>query len=256
LNFYKATVQYKGTDYFGWQVQPGEVKTIQGEINKALKKTSKSENIRTIGSGRTDAGVHAFGQVFRIEMPLQIPNIALLKALNSQLPNAIRVTHVEDSNENFHPVFQAQKKEYKYLFSLDKETSPFSGELITNYRQDLDIDYMQKACKAFLGEHNFQNYQCSGTEVATTIRMIDEIEIIKHESTAHWKSMCSEYYELRIVGNGFLKQMVRLIMGTLVQAGKGKVSVKDIEASFQEKLKDRLGPVAPPQGLYLNSVTY
>jgi len=256
LNFYKGTVQYKGTGYFGWQVQPGNQKTIQGELNKALKKISKSEDIHTIGSGRTDAGVHAFGQVFRVATPLKIPSNALLKALNSLLPESIRVIEMDESQDNFHPVFQAKKKEYQYVFSVQDLTSPFSGELITNFRNDLDIDLMMKACKSFLGEHDFINYQCTGTEVATTVRVIEEIEILKFNSTGHWSNISQEYFVLRIVGTGFLKQMVRLIMGCLVQVGKGRVSIEDIEASFKEKLKDRLGPVAPPQGLYLISVTY
>ncbi len=256
MNFYKVVAEYKGTNYSGWQVQPGDRKTIQGEINKALIKISKSDKVHTIGSGRTDAGVHALHQVFRAEIAIKIPAGALKKALNSLLPEAIRIKEVQESDEDFHPVFQAEKKEYKYVFSLQANSSPFASELITNYRQDLDIVLMQKACEAFLGKHDFINYQCTGTEVASTIRNIKEIEIEKFVSTGHWSSYCPEYYVLRIVGNGFLKQMVRLIMGCLISAGKGRVTIEDIESSFGEKLKDRLGPVAPPQGLYLSAVWY
>ena len=139
MNFYKGIVQYKGTDFYGWQVQPGDQKTIQGELNKALKKISKTQDVHTLGSGRTDAGVHAFGQVFKIKMPLKLPAIALLKGLNSLLPDSIRVIDMEVSHEDFHPVFQAKNKEYQYVFSVNSITSPFSGELITNYKKELDI---------------------------------------------------------------------------------------------------------------------
>lgn len=256
MNTYKGIIQYKGNDYLGWQIQENQGKTIQGELNKALQKISKSKNVRTIGSGRTDAGVHAIGQVFKAEIELKINPDSLTRALNSNLPKDIYVKSVDVCAEDFHPVFHASKKEYNYLFVLDKEMAPFMKELITHYPYKLDIDLMNKGCKLFEGKHDFLNYFCVGTDVNSTIRTITKCEIVKIKSEGFQSNYLESYYLLKIEGTGFLKQMVRLIMGTLWSLGKNKILLSDIEGSFSTKLKDKLGVVAPPEGLYLKEVHY
>lgn len=255
MNIYKIIVQYKGTRYSGFQVQASD-KTIQGEINHALKILSKSEDIKSIGSGRTDAGVHALAQVMRVEIPVSIPVKSFARAMNSNLPDDIRVLSAVESNTEFHPIYSAKSKEYNYVFTTDEVISPFANELITQFPFELDIELMKKGCRVFCGEHDFVNYQCVGTEIESTVRKIISCEIVKYDSTGHWGNLSGSYYVLKIVGNGFLKQMVRLMMGALVSLGKGKITLEDLEKSLKTPLKNRLGPTAPPQGLYLKEVHY
>ncbi len=255
MNIYKVIVEYKGTNYSGFQVQPSG-KTIQGEINSALKILSKSDAVKTVGSGRTDSGVHAFGQVVRIEIPVDIPAASLPKAMNSNLPEDIRVLSAEVVADDFHPIFSAKSKEYNYVFSTEEHLSPFARELVTYFPFHLDIEAMKKGCQLFCGEHDFINYQCVGTEVESTVRKILSCELVCLESTGHWKHMAGEYYVLKVTGTGFLKQMVRLMMGALVSLGKGKITLEDLEKSLRMPLSNRLGPTAPPQGLYLKEVHY
>lgn len=255
LNIYKLTLQYKGTQYSGFQVQPND-QTIQGELNKALKILSKSEDVKSIGSGRTDAGVHAFAQVVRIEIPVDIPEESLARAINSHLPPDIRVVEAGRSSMDFHPIFSANSKEYNYVFSNEQTISPFAHDLVTHFPFDLDFEMMKKGCEIFCGNHDFINFQCTGTEVETTVRQIFSCEIIHHQSSGHWGHMLNEYYVLRIVGSGFLKQMVRLIMGALWSLGRGKITLEDLEKSLKIPHPQRLGATAPPQGLYLVEVHY
>lgn len=248
-------MQYQGTSYLGFQIQIESQKTIQGELNKALAIIAKSDDIKSIGSGRTDAGVHSFGQVVRMSIPLKINENSLVRALNSHLPYDIRVISAEHCDENFHPIFSAKSKEYNYVFSLENP-DPFSANFITHYPHDLDIEKMSNACKLFLGEHDFVNFQCQGTEVATTIRTITECEVLCFDSNGHWSNFVGKYYVIRFVGNGFLKQMVRLMVGALWNIGRGKIEESDLHRALRAPIEGRLGATAPPQGLYLKVVHY
>lgn len=259
LNTYKLILQYKGTNYLGFQIQPTG-QTIQGELNKALKILSKSENIKSIGSGRTDSGVHAFAQVVRIEIPVDIPEESLARAINSFLPLDIRVTSASSCTNEFHPIFSARSKEYNYIFSNQQSISPFAGDLVTLFPFELEIERMKEGCKLFCGEHDFINFQCTGTEVESTVRHVYSCELIHCQSSGHWAHMLSDYYIFKVVGNGFLKQMVRLMMGALWSLGRGKITLEDLEKSLitpmTSPLAKRLGATAPPQGLYLKEVHY
>jgi len=255
LNTYKIIIQYKGTAYSGFQIQSDE-RTIQGEINQALKILSHSENVKSIGSGRTDAGVHAFAQVLKIEIPVNIPIKGLPKAMNSHLPADIRVIHAELCDSTFHPIYSAKSKEYNYVFSLEDQISPFASEFMTYFSSDLNIELMKNGCQLFCGEHDFINFQCTGTEIESTMRKIISCDIVQCNSSGHWQHVSENYFVLKVVGTGFLKQMVRLMMGALVSLGKGKISLDDLQKSLQMPLKNRLGPTAPPQGLYLKEVHY
>jgi tRNA pseudouridine38-40 synthase len=255
LNIYRITVQYKGTHYSGFQIQLND-KTIQGEINSVLKVLSKSEDVKSVGSGRTDAGVHALAQVMRIEIPVNIPVDGLVRAMNSLLPEDIRVLDAVIAPPEFHPIYNAKSKEYNYVFTTDEVISPFARELMTHFPANLDIELMRKGCQVFCGEHDFINYQCVGTEIDSTVRKIMSCELVRFESSGHWGNLAGEYYVLKVVGNGFLKQMVRLLIGALISLGKGKITLEDLEKSLKTPLKNRLGPTAPPQGLYLKEVHY
>lgn len=254
IHYYKLVLQYKGTRYLGWQVQPEEAGlTVQGELNRAARVVSKSENVKSLGAGRTDAGVHALGQVAKIGMELEIPCENLVKALNGNLPDDIRVLSAEMSDEEFFPTVHAKSKEYHYRFTCGRTFTAFQNELIQNQPFELDLKRMQEACKIIIGRHDFTNYYCEGTEVASNIREIYECEILEIPQ-GDW--MLPGHYVFRIVGNGFLKQMVRLLMGAIWNIGRGKITLEQFQNSLSSTKVHKLGPVAPPNGLYMVRVNY
>lgn len=253
---YRLTLQYKGTGYFGWQIQTGaKERTIQSELNRCLQIIAKSKDIKSIGSGRTDAGVHAIGQVVKVEIPLDIPSIALMKGLNSLLSDSIRVLDASECDDNFHPIFHAKSKEYLYCFSCG-DGAPFNRELVTSFKYDLDLDQMKKACQLFIGEHDFRDFYCTGTPVAHTRRIIFECSLDVVRPTGITSTGMDEYYQFSVVGSGFMKQMVRLMVGTLWNIGRNKVTLDDLKESLAGNGKGKLGAVAPPEGLYLKEVNY
>lgn len=254
IHHYKLIIQYKGTRYLGWQVQPENAGlTVQGELNRALKTISKSENVKSLGAGRTDAGVHALGQVAKASIELDIPVDSLVKAINSNLPEDIRVIQAEISDEEFIPTVHAKSKEYHYRFTSQKSSSALQNEIIQNQSFELDVEKMRAACKILIGRHDFTNYYCEGTEVASKIREIYECDIIE---VAQGDWMLPAHYVFRVVGNGFLKQMVRCLMGAIWNVGRGKISLEEFKNSLSATKVARLGAVAPPNGLYMVRVNY
>jgi len=255
--YYKLSLNYHGQNYFGWQVQAGKSKTIQGELNKVLYRICKSKKgVKTVGSGRTDAGVHAISQVVKIEIPLFISTCNLQNALNSLLPKDISVSNAEISHSDFHPTIQAEWKEYCYLFCLDKRKGPFADKYMTYVKYDLDENLMKKACEIFVGEYDFVNFFCKGTEVRSTKRTIFECSLTKERPSGFFAELLPEYYIFKVRGNGFLKQMVRLMVGTLWEIGRKKVSLEELKEALKHKKSRKLAAVAPPQGLYLYRVHY
>ncbi len=252
---YCLTVQYKGTDFFGWQVQPNQ-KTVQGELNQALKKIAKSESIYSLGSGRTDAGVHALGQVVRVDLPLEIEEMGLLRGLNSYLSSEIRILDSKKCSSHFEPVFQAKKKLYQYKFTQGEAPPAQLSDLMAWYEYDLDTKLIERGCQAFLGEHDFRNFFTVGTPVKSTVRTIYSCRLDFIPSEIFWRDAYGGYYLLSIEGSGFLKQMVRLMVGALWNLGRGKVGFDDFERALKEPRKNRLGAVAPACGLYLTKVSY
>ena len=257
-HYYRLQLQYQGTNYHGWQIQE-ECSTIQGTLNQALKILAKSDNIHTLGAGRTDAGVHALGQVVRVQIPIFIPPLALQRGLNSLLPPAIQVTQVQMAEAKFHPIKDASSKEYLYLFITDDQLlPPFWSPLVALAPRRLDFDKMQELAPLFLGEHDFVNFQTVGTQLLHTRRSIMQMEIIPHCPVALLPGLPLGVSAIRVVGNGFLKNMVRLITGALWKIGQGRVSRDQLLQALQggRPMPEKLGPVAPPQGLYLVQVVY
>lgn len=255
IHYYRLTLQYKGTRYLGWQIQPdGAGLTVQGELNKALKVIAKSDEVRSLGAGRTDARVHALGQVAKVSMPLEINPTSLIRALNSHLPDDIRVIDSEVSDDAFMPTVHAVSKEYHYRFTNQKMFSAFQNDLIANQSFELDLSLMREACKVLVGEHDFINFFCEGTEVKSTVRTIFECEIFE-VSQGQWE-MLPSHYVFRIVGSGFLKQMVRLLMGAVWNIGRGKITLSDLQSSLGPTKCQKLGATAPPEGLYMVRVNY
>ena len=255
MPFYKATIAYKGSAYQGWQSQPSGI-TVQDFLNKAISSVSKSDDIKTIGSGRTDAGVHSRGQVVRIETPLVINPDNFLKAINTKLPPDVRVVACEASSENFHPIFSAQSKWYSYFFTLSDYSDPLLHELLSSLSFDVDEGLMAQACSQFVGRHDFVNFYTEGTEVKSSVRTIYSCELIKHKELSTPFPFYSPVYEIRIHGEGFLKQMVRMMVGAIWACGRGKIAPSSIAVALKGEKIERVGAVAPPNGLYLMQVVY
>jgi tRNA pseudouridine38-40 synthase len=268
--FYQLCIQYKGTHYLGWQVQARKeegAKTIQGVLSDVLQEMCHSDKVRIQGSGRTDSGVHALGQIVKIDIPLNLPTQALLKGMNALLPDDIRVRSVNPCSGDFHPIRDAKSKEYRYLFCHAEDSwTPLMKDFIARtprIGQDFQWDWakVRAACEMLCGKHNFQNFYCVGTPTSTTIRTLFECELVdlSKESMGHLAPLVgTDCLMFRFVGDGFLKQMVRLLVGTLWNIGVGKVSLEELKEALQGQIPDKqkLGKVAPPEGLYLYQVHY
>lgn len=242
---YKCKIAYVGTGYSGYQVQPNE-RTIQSEIERALAILHKGVTVRIASSGRTDAGVHAKGQVIHFDSGLKIPVDKWIVALNSLLPDDISVIEVEQVSENFHSRYDAIGKEYRYFLLQSAIRDPFLQNYAYQYPYELNFEDMETAAKLLLGTHNFTSFCSARTEVIDRIRTIQEIEIFEENGL----------HVFRFVGNGFLYNMVRILVGTLLEVGAGRRDPMSIPAILASENRAAAGKTAPPQGLYLWRVFY
>lgn len=240
----RLVLSYDGSEFSGWQVQPG-LRTIQETVENALK-TILKEKIRIHAAGRTDAGVHAFGQVAAFNTDSVILPDDLLKAINSMLPADVAVTVVQDVGLNFHPRYSAKSKTYAYAINMSPVKNPLFSRYALHIKHNLDIEAMENAAHFFLGEHDFASFMGVGTPVKSTVRTVME--------SAIFGSGDMLYYAIK--GNGFLRHMVRNIVGTLLQVGKKKTDPSDIKRIIDSRNRAEAGPTAPPHGLYLISVEY
>ncbi|WP_164848430.1 tRNA pseudouridine(38-40) synthase TruA [Halobacteriovorax sp. HLS] len=256
MSFYKLVLRYNGFGYQGWQKQAHSENTIQGQLDFALRKISKSDKVHSIGSGRTDSGVHALEQVARVDIDLEIAPESLLKALNSHLPSSIECLKCDLSDEGFNPVFDAKEKTYRYIFSTTGRRNPHLEQLVYFSNMQLDEKLMSEACATYIGKHDFSDFYTTGTEVSSTVREIYSCSIKKIENRDFFSDLLNEYYQFEVTGNGFLKQMVRLMVGTLWNVGQSKVTIEQLQQKLKSPNGSKLAAVAPPQGLYLSSVKY
>lgn len=252
-SFYKLKLAYNGSYYKGWQSQVDSGPTIQDNLNLALKKIFKVDEVSSLAAGRTDAGVSAKEQIVKITVPFAIEPNGLLKGLNTHLPNDIRVMQIEHCDDSFHPIRDAKSRVYRYYFTNLEIHNPLMVGLVYNYPYQLDINNMQLACKLFEGEHDFQDFHCKGSEPQGTIRKILRCEINKGPSD---HPFLDDYYFLEIEGTGFLKQMVRCVMGSLLEVGRGKIQANDISLRLKNPQNHNLSFVAPASGLVKHSVQY
>jgi tRNA pseudouridine38-40 synthase len=258
LNTYKAKFSYNGHRFEGWQTQQHTDLTVQGQINKVLKKISKdNELVHSLGSGRTDSGVHALAQVCKISLPLSIGPVALRKGLNSQLPKDIRCLSVETCDSSFHPVRDALWKSYDYIVFTGEVLSPLLNTQVTPYRYSLDHDLMRRALMVMEGEKDFVNFSTKGTEVSSTVRTLHSAKLFPGgtESFAHL-FLDESFLRFRFTGSGFLKQMVRLLVSAVLECGRGRISVEEIESFFSKETDLKIAPTGKADGLYLSHVEY
>lgn len=239
-------ISYDGTDYSGFQIQPGK-RTIQGEIEKALAKMHKGQSVRIHGSGRTDSGVHAKAQTFHFESLLSLPESNWKKALNVLLPDDIHVQSVKGVPVAFHARFDAVEKEYRYFISNEKEYDVFKRHHVYQFPYRLNIESMREACNHLKGEHDFTTFSSVKTAVkGSKVRTLSIVNCSRQGSQI----------ELVFRGNGFLYNMVRIMVGTLIDIGQGKLDPSEIPILLEKKDRSLAGKTAPPHGLYLWEVSY
>ncbi|MCT4594525.1 MAG: tRNA pseudouridine(38-40) synthase TruA [Anaeromicrobium sp.] len=240
----KLTVEYDGTLFYGWQRQKND-RSVQEEIEKGLSKIMK-KNVKINGSGRTDARVHGLRQIANFREEFTIPIERIPVALNSILPDDIAIINAELAEENFHARYDAVGKKYIYKIYNDPYRSPLWRNYAYYVGDELDLDKMIKASKAFIGTHDFIGFMSSGSSVVDTVRTIYDLRIHRE----------GPLITIEIKGNGFLYNMVRIIVGTLVEVGKGKKSVDEMGKIIESRSRKRAGHTAPAQGLYLSHVYY
>lgn len=251
----KLLIQYDGTNYFGWQRQPDRP-TIQGTLEKALYKiTGKKTNLTA--SGRTDRGVHALGQVAVFKTTKNLTPQDFQNALNSLLPPDIRVVDAEEVPEDFNPRFDVKRKRYVYLINRSVLQSPFLYRYTYQWKGPLEIEEMRKACKVLQGRKDFKAFQSAGSSVKTTVRTLFEATI-QEMREFYFLSFPVEgpLLVFSFEADGFLKQMVRNIVGTLLEVGKGSLSAGDISRILHSGDRTKAGPTVPACGLFLERVSF
>ena len=228
----------------GWQKQPNKL-NIQGEIEKAIE-TITHEEVELLASGRTDAGVHSLGQVANFKTNSIMPIEKLIIAINSQIKKSIRIVKIEEVPEDFHSRYSCKKKTYRYIIN----NSPYGSSIYRNLEyhmpMKLDLEKMKTAIKYFEGEHDFKAFKASGTSSKSSVRTIYKADLKKDGDRIY----------IELVGNGFLYNMVRIISGTIIDVGLGKIKPEDIPNIINEGDRKKAGKTLPPYGLYLVDVDY
>lgn len=242
----KCVISYDGTNFSGFQIQP-RTRTIQGELEKALTKIHKGEHIRVHASGRTDTGVHAKGQTIHFKTPYTLPIYNWKQALNTLLPADLNVYKVEVVPESFHARYDVVEKEYRYYVWNEREKDVFKQNYLYQFLYPLDIQAMQDACRYFEGTHDFTTFSSAKATIkGSKIRRMYEVTCNKEGSQI----------EFIFRGSGFLYNMVRIIIGALLDIGQGRREPSDIIDLLEKKDRRLLGATVPAQGLYLWQVKY
>lgn len=242
---YKLVLQYDGTKLNGWQKQGNTDNTIQGKLEAILEKMY-GEYVEIHGSGRTDAGVHALGQVANYHAPANFSVEEIQRALNEYLSKDIRVLSVETAEERFHARLTAKGKTYEYRIDNGEIANVFSRKYTMREENPLDLDAMKKASFSFLGTHDFKSFCANKKMKKSTVRTITNIVIEENQGIV----------SIRYTGNGFLYNMVRIMTGTLIEVGRGKRKPEEIPSVLEAMDRGAAGFTAPAQGLYLMEVKY
>ena len=240
----KLTVAYDGTDYCGWQIQPNGI-TVEEVLNRALSRLT-GEEIRVIGASRTDAGVHARGNIAALDTASTIPAERFAYAVNPLLPEDIVVVKSEEVPQDWHPRYQNSVKTYEYRILNREMPDPLKRKYTWHVSFPLDIDKMREAAEHLKGQHDFRSFCSVHTAVKSTVRTIYTLDIVKS----------GDEIIIRISGNGFLYNMVRIIAGTLAEVGRGFRTPEDVRDLLTAKEREQAGATAPPQGLTLIRIEY
>ena len=241
----KMIVCYDGSSFKGFQRLKDNDNTIQGKIEDVLSKLT-GEKIEIIGSGRTDMGVHAIGQVINFKTNCKEPLSKIQNYLYKYLPESIVVKEIEEVNDRFHSRYNAKSKIYLYKIDNNKYHDPFNRKYSYHVDKKLDLDLMKEGAKYLLGEHDFSSFASSRSKKKSHVRTIESIDIVKN----------NDLIEISIKGNGFLYNMVRIMVGTLVEVGLGKIKPSYIKEILEFKDRTKAGETAPAKGLFLYKVFY
>ena len=241
---FKVTLEYDGTNYHGWQIQPN-LPTIQATIEAAVCQVAQHD-VDVIGAGRTDAGVHALGQVAHFSTTARLTAEEWQRALNGLLPPDVAVLAVEPVPDSFHARFSAKSKLYRYLILTRVHRSALSRSKVLHYPYPLDLAAMQDAARALVGTHDFSSFQNSPTDTENPVCTIIHLTIERF----------GDEIRFEVESNRFLKQMVRAIVGTLLKVGRGTLKAGDMAEILAARDRTKAGPTAPAHGLYLVRVDY
>lgn len=256
----KLTVAYDGTNYSGWQIQPN-APTIEKLLDEAIYAVT-GENVHVIGASRTDAGVHGMGNVAVFDTESRIPGNKFPYALNAHLPEDVIIQESRQVSDDFHPRHCNTKKTYEYRILNTKMGKPKERNYSWHVPQKLDIEKIRHAAKYLVGEHDFKSFCCVKTQAESTVRTIYSIEVLTKDMSGDTDisqktgERKDQEIIIRVTGNGFLYNMVRIIAGTLVQVGKGQIEPEEIKNMLEDKDRTSAGQTAPPQGLTLMKIDY
>lgn len=244
----KMVIEYDGTEYSGWQTQEGKTggPTIQDVLERMLSRVA-AERVRVLCSGRTDAGVHALGQVCSVKGSFRYDNERLIHSLNSMLPRDIAIKSIETVDDSFHPIKDAKWKRYRYRLTTSKIPSPHLARTCWWMPVEIDIERMRRAATYIIGKQDFSSFRASGSCAKTSVRNILSLDIDTTEDGL---------VVFEIVGEGFLKYMVRIIVGTLFEVGRGRFEVDDMKKIIDARDRREAGPTAPARGLFMVEVGY
>lgn len=252
---FKLLLEYDGTAYQGWQVQENRL-TIQGVIEDRIFKIT-GEQSRVIGASRTDAGVHALGQVAAFRTESRFDPETIKKALNALLPQDIRVLDASEVDDSFNPRDSAVKKSYFYIIANQRESSAFLYRYAWLVQQQLNLKSMIDAAQILIGEHDFSSFRGTGSSTKNPVREVFSLSIERFEKLDFMTaSLDGKFIKLRIEANGFLRHMVRNIVGTLVEIGRGRFTADRIKEILESRDRKLAGPTAPARGLSLERIVY
>lgn len=241
---YKLTIAYDGTRFFGWERQPDK-DTIQGKLESVLGKLNGAP-VDVIGAGRTDAGVHARAMVASVRLDVKESCVEIRDYLNRYLPDAIAVREVKEAGERFHARYKAIGKTYRYTCFVGEVKPVFDRRYVTMLDYDVDLDKMRQAAAILTGEHDFMSFCGNPRMKKSTVRVVDSITIERNRDRIHFT----------FHGNGFLQNMVRILVGTLLEVGRGRWDVDYVQTILEARDRKLAGPTAPPEGLCLMKVDY
>lgn len=240
----KLTIEYDGTSFCGWQIQLNGV-SVQGTITEAIKKIT-GEDVKLIGSGRTDSGVHAEGQIAHFDTNSSVPPEKFASALNAVLPDDVKIRKSEKAADDFNARFSAKRKTYEYRMYVSEYSKPLKCRYAVWVNYPLDVKKMNDAAQAFVGTHDFRCFLAANSSVESTVRTIYRAEVGKR----------GDEIVFSVTGNGFLYNMVRIMAGTLVAVGGGKITAEDVEKIINGKDRNAAGKTMPACGLTLKSAEY
>lgn len=251
----RLALQYDGSAFQGWQIQPSGI-TIQGLLQDCIFRLT-GEAVKVTGAGRTDAGVHAIEQVASFDSGTRLDAGVVKRALNAMLPREIRVIKADEAGQDFHPRYGARSKRYTYLIANMTDVPVFLGRYAWQITCPLDLEVMRSSAAALVGRYDFSSFRASGCGAAHPVRTVHSLEVERLSEAAFlFTAFSGDFIRVTVQADAFLRHMVRNIVGTLVEAGRGRISPERVKAILESRDRKQAGPTAPARGLFLAKVNY